>query len=297
MSSPGDVNAPNAYPSGNGLRFLPGVLMLSYLIYLQGKREWLGHTLWFFGFIWSPEAGIHTSCLWVPYYLFNKHNSNNNAKLKLQLINSGVKLLKIFITYLATSIFLYFLIYSKIPELWVYFTYFINPVGMFPLKPFGIFLVLMTISIIWLMWSLENLWDESKNNINIVKESWAVALLCYANFSYCLGRSANGNMGVMLPYFGILLFVVYRYGNNSVIKAVATALLASIISSSLLPGDMHNYKNALLSVANEIQGNYKEENKQKYNSGFKTPFDIKKYFDRSSGYTEYYYNYDFQWMK
>ena len=56
MSSPGDVNAPNSYPSGNGLRFLPGVLMLFFCIYYRKIAFIFGHLFWILSFVFNLQS-------------------------------------------------------------------------------------------------------------------------------------------------------------------------------------------------------------------------------------------------
>ena len=88
--------------------------------------------------------------------------------------------------------------------------------------------------------------NAKKNDILEIKlNSWLIALLCYGNFSYCLGRSADGNFGVMLPYFAMGLFVIYQYTTSKSVRIFSCGLIASMIVWSLFPGTWQNYKRAI----------------------------------------------------
>ena len=271
MSSPGDVNAPNAYPSGNGLRFLPGVIMLFFTIYFRHNFFWFGHVLWSASFIWSPEAAIHTTCIWVPLYFWEKLKLNNDKSL-LNFIKIGSRQLSYLILFLAFFAFIYYNIFEEIPDLKVYLTYYLNPVGLHPLNFIGIFTLLMLITSLWFFLHFKDKNFKIKSLINTRVDSWLVALLCYGNFSYCLGRSADGNLGVMLPYFGMMIFIVYQYTSYKFIRTLSSGLIASIIAWSFFPGTWQVYERALSRLPS-----------------LNSPQDIIYHFDRSSEYVPFFY--------
>ena len=138
MSSPGDVNAPNSYPSGNGLRFLPGVLMLFFCIYYRKIAFIFGHLFWILSFVWSPEAGIHSTCVWGPLYLFTYLKNKQNNSL-FNLVKGCINLLSIFIFGLIVFILVFYLVFEEIPEIKVYLTYYFKSSWDIPFKYYWYF--------------------------------------------------------------------------------------------------------------------------------------------------------------
>lgn len=63
-------------PSVGGLRFLPCVLMLAFIVCQSGKKwgllnKSIGVGLWALGFFWSPEAAFQTTFLWGSFFYGN----------------------------------------------------------------------------------------------------------------------------------------------------------------------------------------------------------------------------------
>ncbi len=255
LSHPISLQAPNAFPSGNGLRFLPGLLMLYLLLTHQrysfrenqsGRKNLTIISIfliWILSFAWSPEAGIHTSVLLVPYFFWQRLSKAQPSE-KLKIAFSALFLLGITLLIgLFSLASIYFLILGVWPNFGMYMTYIVNPINPSSVNPNGpIWIVLLIIFLVWNWWRAYS--AQITNDFNqrpILCNMWLVALLCFANFSYCLGRSSDGNFIAMLPYFLLAVLMIQRWSVAGANKTLATVLLASIIGWSALPAHINNY--------------------------------------------------------
>lgn len=77
----------------------------------------------------------------------------------------------------------------------------------------------------------------------MARASWLVALLCFATFTYYLGRSHDNNILNLLPYLGLLLFSVRGLTEVGAMRTLATTLLASLLGWATVFGGI-NFREA-----------------------------------------------------
>lgn len=249
-----------ATPSTSGLRFLPGVLMLC-LIIDQISKNSIGrshakisigifdatnlpmHFLWIASFVWAPEAAIQTSVLWIPYCAWNRLSLLNGLPLIIEAIKVGLQFLISFILALLCFNVIFLFFYGEWPIMSSYFTYILNPPGPMPINSNGSIWFAIMCAILWFSWSKSDQDQISvcgpNSMLRIIKSMWVLVLLCFANFTYYLGRSHDNNILNLLPYFSILLMGISRWSENGKIKIISTIMLSSIVGWSALFGFSH----------------------------------------------------------
>lgn len=246
-------------PSTSGLRFLPGVLMTALLVWTSSKDSGNGklnasippfawsffphNALWIVSFWYSPEAGIQTSVLWFGY-CFLQNIYSGIQSIITNIFTTCSKLLFIFTLGIATFCVGFFAIWGQLPNLSTYFAYILHPPGPLPVNQNGCIWFAVMVTILFFIWS------KQQKNKDIAKPKntaiWIVFLLCYANFTYFIGRSADNNILNLLPYFGVLLVGLQSQLEKGMSKAIANVLLAAIIA--WLPiMDWGNYARAIQS--------------------------------------------------
>lgn len=244
-------------PSTSGLRFLPGVLMAALLVWTSSKgggnnklntflppfswRFFPHNALWIMSFWYSPEAGIQTSVLWFGY-CFLKNIYSTKHSLISNAFNVCSKLLLIFVLGIAIFCVGFFAIFGQLPNLSTYFVYILHPPGPLPVNQNGCIWFAVMVTILFFIWS------KQQKNVGITKPEnvaiWIVFLLCYANFTYFIGRSADNNILNLFPYFGVLLIGLQSQLEKGMSKAMATVLLTAIVSWLPIMG-WENYARAI----------------------------------------------------
>lgn len=255
LSNPISLQAPNAFPSGNSLRFLPGLLMLYLLILNLDRfdseqkfkffelRALPIFALWILSIAWSPEAGIHSTCLLVPYFVWRTLSLKNKTEYLRCGSVTACKLAVVLVAGIAFLSVLFYVFLGVWPKASMYLTYIVNPINPSPVNPNGPIWVILLIT--YLIWSWSNKIPDSLSGAlskkPLLAYAWLVALLCFANFSYCLGRSSDGNLIAMLPYLLLAVLIVQRFSVAGPSKTISTILLASIFGWAALPTHLNNY--------------------------------------------------------
>lgn len=201
------------------------------------------NALWIVSFWYSPEAGIQTSVLWFGY-CFLQNIYSGNQSIITNIFTTCSKLLFIFTLGIATFCVGFFAIWGQLPNLSTYFAYILHPPGPLPVNQNGCIWFAVMVTILFFIWS------KQQKNKDIAKPKntaiWIVFLLCYANFTYFIGRSADNNILNLLPYFGVLLVGLQSQLEKGMSKAIATVLLAAIIAWLPIMG-WGNYARAIQS--------------------------------------------------
>ena len=244
-----------ATPSTSGLRFFPGVLMLCLIIHQITKKDGANSSvdtslrifsahnlamplLWVASFAWSPEAAIQTSVLWIPYCAWIRLYHLRGLSLILGTIKVGLQFLLILIASLVSFSTIFFLFYGEWPILSTYFVYLLYPPGPMPINPNGTIWFALISTILWFLWARcyqKQVFSDPK----ITQSMWAIALLCFANFTYYIGRSHDNNILNLLPYFSLLLMGISRQSEKGMIKIISTIMLSSIVGWSILMDFTH----------------------------------------------------------
>ena len=230
-------------PSTSGLRFLPGVLMTALLVWTSSKESGSGkvnssippfawrffphNALWIVSFWYSPEAGIQTSVVWFGYcFLQNIYSGKRSLIFNALIVCS--KILFIFVLGIAIFCVGFFAIWGQLPNLNTYFVYILYPPGPLPVNHNGCVWFAVMVTILFFVWSKQ----QKKEGLMKPENTaiYIVFLLCYANFTYFIGRSADNNILNLLPYFGVLLIGLQSQLEKGMSKAIATILLAALVA-------------------------------------------------------------------
>jgi hypothetical protein len=232
------VLATLATPSTTGLRFLPGVLFLTALIWNERRLvaidsnisppKW-GHIIWLICILWSPEAGIHATAMWVPYMIWMSGKVAYASAGWKFILNALVELFLALICGLSLFAFGYWLTLGEWPLPEVYFSYMRNPPGAMPINPRGAIWFGLASLICWYLAWDDNRGSTDRANSSYLRCAWLVALLTVAVFSYYLGRSHDNNVLNLLPFIALLLSVAHSLAVTKVLQIFASVLLATLI--------------------------------------------------------------------
>jgi hypothetical protein len=275
---PPELVAALATPSTTGIRFLPGILMLAWVFYINQHRSFSrtaeagGHIIWVSCIAWSPESAIHATAVWVPYYiwmhvLFDVPSSSNARVL---ILKSVLKIATVFVVGLGACGLIFRWALGDWPLPAEYGTYMLFPPGPLPINTKGtVWFALASLGCWLYAWLLSK---PQKLYPNTARILWLVALYSTATFTYYLGRSHDNNILNLLPYITLLLFASYRLaaGSMSASTLIAT-LLAAILGWIPNFGFVH----------------YKEAQVQSQLLSF-SPSDLTASFDRESGIGQFY---------
>jgi len=226
-------------PSTSGMRFFPGVLMAALLMRVVNQQQpglnissapfgWQylpQNILWILSFYYSPEAGIQTSVLWFGYCLLMQIRNGDLPIRSILLV--CLRMLPIFSAGLIIFSAGFLLAWGQSPNVMGYLTYILHPPGPLPVNQNGCIWFAVMVLILFFIWS-----KKSKLALQQPLEFslWIIFLLCYANFTYFLGRSADNNILNLLPYFAVLLIGLESQLTQGMSKTIAGILLASIFA-------------------------------------------------------------------
>lgn len=233
---PPSLKGPMAMPSAGGMRFLPGALMLFWVLRhstsgapLAGAGKW-GHLLWLACILWSPEAGVHATAIWVPYFVWTR-TAVGGAK---DFVRSIATLAVVLLVGLGVTSVVYRLVFGEWPLLMEYFTYLLHPPGAMPVNPNGT---------VWFATAAMACWFVGlplayRNGIDASgrRGSWLVALLGLASFTYFLGRSHDNNILNLMPCLSLLLMATRAISGPGVVNTLSTTLLVSVMGFTTLFG-------------------------------------------------------------
>lgn len=234
---PANLLSPLTTPSTSGLRFLPSIIFLTILIcYINRayKQQTLipfsliliGHSFWLICILWSPEAGIHASMLWIPYFIWER-SSKVDVRFLSTLLRALVELSLVLIGGLGLFAILFRILLGDWPTPIEYIEYIIHPPGPLPVNPYGP--IWFSIACFLLYFFAFSLKYQSILNKSFSKSIYLVALLAFSTFSYYLGRSHDNNILNLLPYLALLLMAICYINPQRNIQTLANTMLASLI--------------------------------------------------------------------
>jgi hypothetical protein len=238
-----------ATPSTSGIRFLPGVLVLTWLTYQIRRNKpiasyaiW-GHVLWLACIVWSPEAGAHATMLWAPYFVWMRTLTAEAGTRGTfaRFFGSIITLALVLATGVTLLAGIYRMALGDWPLPAEYAAYVLHPPGPMPINPRGTIWFSLACMICWCAaWTLS---PRAAMRDDHARASWLVALLCLATFTYYLGRSHDNNILNLLPYLALLLFATRAITPVGALRTLATTLLAALIGWSTAFGYV-NYQEA-----------------------------------------------------
>jgi hypothetical protein len=242
-SEPLHVYAPLMTPSVSGMRFLPVMAMVAWLLWRDrsltappsGRQG--AHLLWAFGMLWSPESAFYVTFVWWPYYLWLRcsQGSGPGGTVRFSVLpHAAGRLLLSLLLVLFCFFAGYWFIYRTTPTAYGYFAYVIDPPGPLPINPSGAILFFITALVLGLAGLYSTL--RLSGNTREFRQIFLLVLLAYATFSYFLGRSHDNNLLNLLPFQLLVLLVAFRAPIADWARTAAAVLLASLIGWSSVFG-------------------------------------------------------------
>lgn len=245
----GNLIPVNTFPSLSALRFMPGVLMLWVLIELSRKINESSpsvgtivkiiHILWVACFVWSPEAGIQATILWIPFFVFSCPSHWRDDSHCLNIAYKVLILLGALISGIAVFVLIFYLSYSHFPSLLEYLAIFrnlshgntvtkINSNG-----PVWFSAICSLILLVSLIIQRSNIGISFDKKI-VLQNLWLIGLLCFANYTYYLSHPEDGVFDSLMPYFSLLLIAVANSDGGWRLQLMSKLLLATVLAWSTL---------------------------------------------------------------
>lgn len=257
----------NTFPSLSALRFMPGVLMLWALIELSrkindsspsGTTVKIIHILWVTCFVWSPEAGIQATILWVPFYLFAYPSREKSDSEWSNIAYKVLILLGVLTGGIVFFTLIFYLSYGNFPSLLEYLAIFrnlshanavtkINSNGPVWFSVICCLILLMSLII-------------QRSNIGIsvdrkvaLQNLWLIGLLCFANYTYFLSHPEDSVFHSLMPYFSLMLIAVANLDISWRFQLISKLLLATLLAwSTLISGWSGLYKSIHIDLSEPL---------------------------------------------
>ena len=221
--------SPTAFPSVNGMRFLPVLTLSALLFYFDSDSDnfpyWIGHLCWAVAALWSIESAFYATCVWWPHFMLVRQAKKSSAVLPTLLRSASIL---VFNLGLLTACFLmvYWLAYRTTPTAHGLFAYILSPPGALPINIKGtiwFFAVALMLST-WVNWQT----FQQSGNTAALRQGILLSLLAYTTFSYFLGRSHDNNVLNLLPF--ILLMLLHAWARTTgFARGLAIGLLACLL--------------------------------------------------------------------
>ena len=231
---PHTVTFTNPYPSVNGMRFVPVVVLtLCLLLKAQGNKYFKSniviHIAWCFGVLWSPESAFYVTFIWWPYYLLLKYQNCTKKDLIPVILQGMATLIVCFLLLLSSFIFIYYTIYGVLPSAYTFLIYAINPPGPLPIVKDGavwfLFAVLLLSAIALYKKFRLNPQDKETHYLFIT------SLLAYAVSSYFfLGRSHCNNVCNITPLILLTLVAIYSSFKTTIYRIPTIIVIITLIT-------------------------------------------------------------------
>ena len=232
---PPELALPTFTPSVTGLRFLPLLALVSFLLLIDRELDgrpklarW-GHAAWAVAALWSPESAFYATFVWWPYYLFLcAVDARNNRSRLLRLASGAGTLLLVLLALISMFVAGYWLVYRDVPTAYGYFAYILNPPGPLPIDPKGA--ILFFIAALGLGFAANWRLYRRSGNSRGFRRGFLLLLQAYATFSYFFGRSHDNNILNLLPF--VLLLLLHVRSTSAAdrnTRGAAVALLACFV--------------------------------------------------------------------
>jgi len=236
---PPGVMSPTVTPSVSGLRFLPSVILVTYLFFVptieaSKNRMLIAHGLWIFGVLWSPESAFYVTFIWWPYYLFIFRIRGDLSTCLKSFLKNSTRLVLIGIGLAVIFNIVFWIVYHEGPTLYGFLTYVINPPGPLPIDFHGgvwVFLLITAIGLSTLFYS----WHKFGDTISF-RRGYLIQLLSYSVFSYFLGRSHDNNLLNIMPFVLLVLLNSISAAEIKLLRKVSVILASTFIGWLVLFG-------------------------------------------------------------
>ena len=227
---PPNAGLPLITPSVMGLRFLPAVILVTYLFFNKEvesskSKKLIAHILWALGALWSPESSFYVTFIWWPYYLFI-HQSRTSSRT-INFFRSGFFLMSIAILLVVAFYIGYRIIYNQDPSPYGYIVYAIHPPGPMPINYRGGILFFLLAFFIGTSSLLRNWYREC--DTMLFRRGFVIQLLCYSVFSYFIGRSHDNNLLNLMPFIFLLLLYTITTTDSMILSKSSIVLISTFI--------------------------------------------------------------------
>ena len=240
---PPNLISPLSTPSTSGLRFLPGTMMMVFLVRAslqtrespaRPRTQITGHLLWTLGLFWSPEAAIHTTFLWAPFFVWSTLFYGPRPASTPRFFRQAAILVGVLLAVLVSFVALFMLFFGEMP-LWSMYTASLrNPPGVLPIDFKASIWAALICYALWFasLWAAHRAGMPDRSTL----ASWVTMLFALVTFTYFLGRSHSNNILNLLPYFSILLVAIRSSQTAWAAQHMANLMLAGFIGVSALFG-------------------------------------------------------------
>ncbi len=201
---PAEFGTATGWPSSSGLRFLPLVSQLLYILYAERFRRTprvIGHGIWAFNLFWSIEAAAFASLLWWSWIALRAvHGQQGQDRLKTMGQQGLIAIIATTIGFLVL-LAIFCLFFGTTPEFSTIIAYFQNPPGVMPMNGIGpvwlpILFALMAIIIL------------ARGQSSHQGSTFACLIAMIATFSYYLSRSHDNNVNNLFPFILLVALCV-----------------------------------------------------------------------------------------
>lgn len=241
-SYPPNVDTPLLTPSTSGMRFLPVLLVVSWLLgsryrfNLKKINTLVPLLLWLLCIVWSPEAAFMGTVVFSGIYIadFVHFTKLNTVKVFLQ---TSYKVALIFIVLVLFLISIFYVFTGEILQPRILIIYMLYPPGEMPVNWHGpIYFYIFTIVYSVFISNVTESYTE-------FRKSLILQLLAISALSYFLGRSHDNNILNIIPFAFLLMADSLHKSNSLEKKVVPTIFLAFLITATFLFGWNHWSKN------------------------------------------------------
>lgn len=193
---PSDFGIALATPSVAGLRFLPLVCQLLFILWSERNPRapmYMGHAIWAFNLFWSVEAAAFASLLWWPWLALRTVRQQGGQNRYWVILRYAVVSIAAFTAVMTVLLTLFWVSFGILPELSTITAYFQNPPGRWPANPVGplwlaVFIAIMSLGMI------------VRGKIEHNGSLFACLITMLVVFSYYLSRSHDNNVLNLLPF-------------------------------------------------------------------------------------------------
>jgi hypothetical protein len=200
---PADLGSTAMTPSVAGLRFLPVAMLLLAILHSEKsgtRRDWLGHLIWLFDLLWSPEAAFFGTLLWWPYLaLRDAETASTTRERWIALLRGGLRgLVALAVGLVLLSLFIW-LLSAGAARPGDFLAYVLYPPGPLAVNPVGT----LWLALAAILLALNSLVGAGRS---IRGRSLYASLLAFlAAGTYYLSRSHDNNILNLFPLLVILL--------------------------------------------------------------------------------------------
>ena len=215
-------------PSVVGPRFMPGVIILFAVVLWVAKCRFSKtgaafiHALWLATFLWSPEAFIHATMLWIPIFIMHRSTEKSRGR---EFVTKSFQLFSLLVLFFSVIFLVWWVLFGVIFDFETYFLYILYPPGSMPINPTGA---------VWYLISVLFIGVACLADLSHIKSKFflmaSILFFMMATSTYFLGRSHENNILNILPYVYLTLVSIISFTSNLAITQYAYVNLLAVIA-------------------------------------------------------------------